>query len=158
MRGPREPGGELPGNEEAHDGHPAVETDVVDRGEEHEEEGGDEAADHADDEEVVGQDERGEEGAGKTTKTHAGAVESVRQGCPEILKMMTEEKEVLTDWVGSSWSGPHIPKVVDMDWKTLTTPPDREKKRMTRLRNILLPACVSLMGPLSLCLVLVFSS
>ena len=53
MGSPREPSGELPGDKEPHDGHPAVEADVVDRGEEHEEEGGEEAADHADDEKIV---------------------------------------------------------------------------------------------------------
>ena len=51
-----------------------------------------------------------------------------------------------------------MPKVVDMDWKTLTTPPEREKKRMTRVRNILFPRELSLIGPLSLCFVFVFSS
>ena len=53
MGSPWEASGELPRDEESHDGDPAVKADVVDRGEEHEEEGGEEAADHADDEESV---------------------------------------------------------------------------------------------------------
>ena len=90
MRGPWKPGRELPGDEKSHDGHTAVEADIVDRGEEHEEERGDEAADHGHDEESVGEDERGEEGAGQTTEAHAGAVKSVRQGGPEMHKLMTK--------------------------------------------------------------------
>ena len=50
---PWEASGKLPGDEEPHHGDPTVEADVVDRGEEHEEEGGEEAADHADDEKSV---------------------------------------------------------------------------------------------------------
>ena len=53
MRGPGESCGELPGDKESHDSHTTVETDVVDWSQEHEEEGGDEAANHADNEESV---------------------------------------------------------------------------------------------------------
>ena len=38
----------------------------------------------------MGEDERGEEGAGQTTEAHAGAVKSVRQGGPEMHKLMTK--------------------------------------------------------------------
>ena len=53
MGSPWEASSKLPRDEESHDSHPAVETDVVDRGQEHEEERGEEAADHGDDEESV---------------------------------------------------------------------------------------------------------
>ena len=35
----------------------------------------------------------------------------------------------------SSWSGPHIAKVMDMDWNTLMIPPERAKKNTTRVRK-----------------------
>ena len=49
-------------------------------------------------------------------------------------------------------------KVMDMDWNTLTIPPERAKKIMTRTRKTLFLMTGNLSSPMSLCLVLVFSS
>ena len=63
MRSPREGRGKLPGEEESHDEDPNVEADVVERSQEYEEEGGDDAAQHGQDHKLRREDDGGEEGA-----------------------------------------------------------------------------------------------
>ena len=57
-----------------------------------------------------------------------------------------------------SCRGPHIAKVMDMDWNTRMIPPERAKKTTTRVRKKPFLKWVSFSIPVSLCLVLVFSS
>ena len=63
MGSPREGRGKLPGEEESHDEDPNVEADVVERSQEYEEEGGDDAAQHGQDHKLGWEDDGGEEGA-----------------------------------------------------------------------------------------------
>ena len=59
MRSPREGRGKLPWEEESHDEDPNVEADVVERSQEYEEEGGDDAPHHGQDHQFRWEDDGG---------------------------------------------------------------------------------------------------
>ena len=70
IRGPREGRSKLPGEEEPTDKDPNVKTDVVERGQKHEEDGGEDAANHGDDYQLRREDQSGQECAGKPAQAH----------------------------------------------------------------------------------------
>ena len=159
MRSPRECRCKLPGEKESTDKDPNIEADVVEGGQKHQKDGGEDAASHGDDDQFGGQEHSGEEGTSQPAQAHPWAVEGVCQSSPDksCISISSLCHKILNLWV-SSCKGPHMENVVAIDWNTLIRAPENAKNCIARNRNILFLHQDSFWGPESLCFVLVFSS